>query len=79
MLRSLFWYNSSLQTPVQASVTKIMKLTLQDYALRALLVVAGGLAAVMLTLKGHAEALPALALGATLGAVFMGRFGPSEE
>jgi hypothetical protein len=50
-----------------------------DLALRALLVVAGALAAVLLVLKGHGQALPALALGATLGAFAMSRFGPSEE
>jgi hypothetical protein len=50
-----------------------------DLALRALVVVAGTLAAVLLFLKGQAQALPALAVGATLGAFVMGRFGPSEE
>ena len=54
-------------------------LAIQDLALRALLVVAGALAAVLLVLKGHAQALPALAVGATLGAIAMSRFGPSEE
>jgi len=52
---------------------------IQDFALRALLVVAGSLAAVLLVLKGYAQALPALAVGATLGAFAMGRFGHSEE
>ena len=50
-----------------------------DLALRALLVVAGVLAAVLLVLKGQAQAVPALAVGATLGAFAMARFGPSEE
>jgi hypothetical protein len=50
-----------------------------DHALRALLIVAGALAAVLLVLKGHAQAVPALAVGAMLGAFAMGRFGPSEE
>ena len=50
-----------------------------DLALRALLVVAGALAAVLLVLKGQAQAVPALAVGAALGAFAMGRFGPSEE
>jgi hypothetical protein len=50
-----------------------------DLAIRALLVVAGVLAAVLLILKGQAQALPALAVGATLGAFAMGRFGASEE
>ena len=54
-------------------------LNLQDLALRALIVVAGAVAAVLLTLKGQAQALPALAVGATLGALMMGNFGPTEE
>ncbi len=49
---------------------------LRDYALRALIIVAGAVSAVLLALKGQAQALPALAVGATLGAFFM-RF--SEE
>jgi hypothetical protein len=52
---------------------------LQDLALRTLIVLAGGLAAVLLVLKGQGQALPALALGGTLGACAMARFGPSEE
>jgi hypothetical protein len=55
-----------------------MKLN-QDFALRALIVLAGGLAAVLLALKGQGQALPALAVGGTLGAFMMARFGPSEE
>lgn len=52
---------------------------LQDLALRALIVVAGGLAAALLALKGQGTALPALALGATLGACAMARFGSSAD
>jgi len=55
-----------------------MKLNL-DFALRALIVLAGGLAAVVLALKGQGQALPALAVGGTLGAFVMARFGPSAE
>ena len=51
----------------------------KDFALRALIVVAGAVAAALLVLKGQAQAVPALAAGATLGAVMMGQFGPSEE
>ena len=51
----------------------------KDFALRALLVVAGAVAATLLVLKGQVQAVPALAAGATLGAVMMGQFGPSEE
>lgn len=52
-------------------------LDLQDVALRALILVAGTLAAVLLSLKGEAQALPALAIGGTLGAFCVSRF--SEE
>jgi hypothetical protein len=58
---------------------KTRKLDLQDMALRTLIVIAGGLSAVLLALKGQAQALPALAIGATLGAFFMSRFGTSQE
>lgn len=51
----------------------------QDFALRALLVVAGGLAAVLFVLKGQAAALPGLAVGGILGACAMARYGPSAE
>ena len=50
-----------------------------DFALRTLIVLAGGLAAVVLSLKGQGQALPALAVGGTLGAFMMARFGPSAE
>jgi hypothetical protein len=56
-----------------------MKRSLQDLALRVLIVVAGGLAAVLLTMRGQAHAVPALAIGATLGTLFMSRVGASEE
>lgn len=52
---------------------------LQDLALRTLIVVAGTLAAILLALKGQAEALPALAVGGTLGAFVVARFGTSEK
>jgi hypothetical protein len=56
-----------------------MRFDLQDVALRTLILVAGGLAAVLLALQGHGQALPALAVGGTLGACVMARFGPSEQ
>jgi hypothetical protein len=59
--------------------TYIMRFDLQDVALRTLILVAGGLAAVLLALKGQGQALPALAVGGTLGAFVMARFGPSEQ
>ena len=54
-----------------------MKLNI-DVVLRALIFAAGALAALLLGMKGHAEALPALAVGGMLGA-FMARVGTSEE
>jgi hypothetical protein len=57
----------------------IMRFDLQDVALRTLILVAGGLAAVLLALKGQGQALPALAVGGTLGAFVMARFGPRES
>jgi len=50
-----------------------------DHMLRTLIVLAGGLAALLLALKGQGQALPALAVGGTLGACVMARFGPSED
>jgi len=55
------------------------KLDLKDVALRALILAAGSVAAALFILKGQAHAVPALAAGATLGALMMGQFGPSEE
>ena len=56
-----------------------MRFDFRDLALRTLIVLAGGVAAMLFILKGQGEALPALAVGATLGTVAMTRFGPSEE
>jgi hypothetical protein len=56
-----------------------MRFDFRDVALRTLILVAGGLAAVLLVLKGQGQALPALAVGGTLGAFVMARFGPSEQ
>jgi hypothetical protein len=53
-------------------------LSFQDLALRGLLIVAGAVAAALFVLKGQAVAVPALAVGATLGAVAMARVGASE-
>jgi len=49
-----------------------------DLALRALILVAGALAAVVLALKGYGAALPAMAAGGVLGAC-MTRFTTSSE
>ena len=56
-----------------------MRLDLRDVVLRTLILVAGGIAALLLALKGQGQALPALAVGGTLGAFVMARFGPSEQ
>ena len=53
-------------------------LTFQDVALRGLILIAGAIAAVLFVLKGQANAVPALAVGATLGAVAMGRVDANE-
>jgi len=58
--------------------TDMKKLDLKDFALRALLIVAGSIAAVLLAMKGDAQAIPALAVGGTLGA-FRVRAGSSES
>ena len=50
-----------------------------DLALRTLIVLAGGLAALLLALKGEGQALPALALGGTIGACMVARFGANEQ
>jgi len=57
---------------------KLKKLDSRDVALRALIVVAGVLAAVLLALKGQGAALPALAAGGILGACVT-RFATSSE
>ena len=56
-----------------------MRYDFQDFALRALFVVAGGVAALLLTLKGYGASLPAVALGGALGAFFAARIQPSGE
>jgi hypothetical protein len=56
-----------------------MKLDLTDYALRVLILVAGGVAALLLALKGHGQAIPAVAVGGALGAFFASRAQTSEE
>jgi hypothetical protein len=70
-------YNS--QCGASNAATNIMKLDLRDFALRTLILIAGGLAAALLVIKGQGQTLPALALGGTLGACLMARFGPAEH
>jgi hypothetical protein len=50
-----------------------MKPDYQDFLLRALFLLAGGIAAIVLTLQGHGEALPAVAIGGAAGAIFASR------
>src|SRR5262249_154374 len=57
----------------------VKNLDLKDYALPALILICGGVAAALLALRGQAQALAPLALGATLGAAMMARFGATEE
>ena len=57
----------------------MIKLDFRDLALRTLIVLAGAVAAALFILKGQGEALPFLAVGGTLGACAMARFGPSAE
>ena len=57
-----------------------MKHDLKDLSLRTLILVAGGLSALLLAMKGYGAALPAVAIGGALGAFFATRFQqPSEE
>ena len=56
-----------------------MKHDLQDFLLRALILVAGGVAALLLSMKGYGQALPAVAVGGALGAFFAARFQPTTE
>ena len=56
-----------------------MKYDTQDFALRTLFVVAGGVAAAILALKGYGEALPAVAFGGALGAFFASRLQQPQE
>ncbi|MGN6183624.1 MAG: hypothetical protein ACTHQM_08225 [Thermoanaerobaculia bacterium] len=63
--------------PVQGRY--IMNFDSKDFALRALIVIAGGLSAVLLALKGYGQALPAVAVGGALGAFFASRVQPASE
>ena len=74
---SLPCYNPALR--LSKPQVPYMKYDYRDYALRVLFLAAGGVAAVVLALKGHGEALPGVALGGALGAFFAARVGPREE
>lgn len=51
-----------------------MKLDLHDLAIRLLFLLAGVIAAVVLTMKGYGAALPGLAIGGIVGAFAVSRF-----
>lgn len=63
----------SVQLPVPA-----MRYDHRDFALRALFLTAGGIAALILTLKGYGAALPAVAVGGAAGA-FLASLGQTRE
>lgn len=44
-----------------------------DFTLRVLILLAGGVAAIVLSMKGYGTALPAVAVGGALGAFFASR------
>ncbi len=56
-----------------------MKLELIDVALRTLILLAGGVAALLLAREGYGPAIPAVAVGGALGAFFASRAQPSED
>ncbi len=56
-----------------------MNFDLQDYALRFLFLLAGLVAAVVLTMQGYGQALPGLAIGGVLGAFVAHRVQSTEQ
>ncbi|MFZ2489942.1 MAG: hypothetical protein WA208_00520 [Thermoanaerobaculia bacterium] len=56
-----------------------MKLDLQDLSLRFLFLLAGGLSALLLAMKGYGPALPGLAIGGMLGAFAIARLESARE
>jgi hypothetical protein len=56
-----------------------MELDRKDLALRTLIIVAGALSAVLLTMQGYGVALPAVAVGGALGAFFAARVQSATE
>ena len=56
-----------------------MRFDIRDFALRTLILIAGGVAAILLAREGHGQALPAVAVGGALGAFFAARVQPSED
>lgn len=56
-----------------------MKYDLRDFALRSLILLAGGVAAFLLAREGYGQALPAVAVGGAIGAFFAARVQPTQE
>ena len=56
-----------------------MRFELIDVTLRTLILLAGGVAALLLAREGYGPALPAVAVGGALGAFFAARVQPSED
>ena len=56
-----------------------MRFELIDVALRTLILLAGGVAALLLAREGYGPAIPAVAVGGALGAFFASRAQPSED
>ena len=56
-----------------------MRNDLLDVTLRTLILVAGGVAALLLAREGYGPALPAVAVGGALGAVFASRVQPTQS
>ena len=71
-------YNNRPAAPSKAAYSP-MKHDFRDLALRTLFLTAGGLAALLLALEGYGTALPAVAFGGALGALFVAGTQTSEE
>jgi hypothetical protein len=56
-----------------------MRYDIRDFALRTLILLAGGVAALLLARQGYGQALPAVAVGGALGAFFAARVQPSQD
>lgn len=61
------------------SASYFMELDRKDLVLRTLILVAGGLSALLLAMEGHGVALPAVAVGGALGAFVAARVQATEE
>ncbi|HJQ38069.1 MAG TPA: hypothetical protein VKB93_13110 [Thermoanaerobaculia bacterium] len=56
-----------------------MRFELIDITLRTLILLAGGVAALLLAREGYGPAIPAVAVGGALGAFFASRAQPRED